>query len=396
MKRKYVLLIALVFVSIGGLSSLHYSQKDIKSESQLSASEAKLFQPEAQMYARATDPRAESLHPTSGTTSLLDEPMTKRTDVLPYVYDKNTCAGVSYSCLTPYYKKLVSDYGVRTAFLDIKKRYTDNADVASMCHPLTHIIGQEASRAYANVSEAYLRGDSFCWSGYYHGIMEGFVDRIGIKNLPAQLMTMCADIPSKKTYGFDYYNCVHGLGHGIMEKLSDDVILSLAMCDNLTGSWERESCYGGVFMENIINDNKNHNSKYLKPEDPLYPCTAVQTKYRAACYLGQSSYALQVTDYNFSKIFKMCNSVETPFRDICNQSLGRDAASVALHTADKTKATCALASDASGRSNCVIGAVKEFISYYHSDTQAKDFCALLDGDDRTTCEITATTYYKQF
>jgi hypothetical protein len=44
----------------------------------------------------------------------------------------------------------------------------------------------------------------------------------------------------------------------------------------------------------------------------------------------------------------------------------------------------------------VIGAVKDFISYFHSDTQAKQLCESLAPDLRGACIGTAEDYYKSF
>ena len=222
------------------------------------------------------------------------------------------------------------------------------------------------------------------------------IARIGKKNLPAKLDTICADIPGKATYNFDYYNCVHGLGHGIMEALGDEVFQSLAMCDNLTGDWERQSCYSGVFMENIIAYDRDGISDFLKPSDPLYPCDAVAEPYKAQCYLGQTSYVLQISNYNFKTIFNLCAGAVEPYRDICNQSAGRDAANQALHDTEKTKATCSFPVDPNDRANCVTGAVKEIISYYHSEDQAKQFCGALNYNDQSECLATADSYYTAF
>jgi hypothetical protein len=222
------------------------------------------------------------------------------------------------------------------------------------------------------------------------------VGRIGEEKLPQELNTICADIPGKESYNFDYYNCVHGLGHGIMELKADNLFDSLKMCDNLTGDWEQQSCQSGVFMENIISYDHLGTSNYLRKDEPLYPCTAVDGKYKFQCYLGQTSYALQVTNYNFPKIFDLCATVAEPFRDVCNQSIGRDAANQASHDAERTKALCYIPTDQNDRTNCIVGAVKEIISYYHSDKQAQDFCKVLDDKDQAGCLSTGEQYYKVF
>ncbi|HVN26216.1 MAG TPA: hypothetical protein VMT99_00995 [Candidatus Paceibacterota bacterium] len=355
-----------------------------------------IFQPEEQMLSQAINNASTAALAANATTVVADFAVASGTK--PYAYDSMVCASAEYpnTCFSTFYRKLTMTYGVDAAFSDIKQRYNENQFVQTDCHPLMHIIGQAASALYPDVSQAYLHGDSFCWSGYYHGILEGVVARIGAANLPKQLNTICAGIPGKAAYSFDYYNCVHGLGHGIMEVSEHDVIASLHMCDNLTGSWEESSCYGGVFMENIINDNNEHDSKFLKKDDPMYPCDIVDAKYKYQCYLGQTSYALEVTGYDFKKVSTLCTQVDEPFRDICEQSFGRDAANQAGHAPAPTKDYCMINTDPNDQANCVIGAVKEIISYYHSEDQAKDFCAVLDQSQQTLCNSTADEYYKAF
>jgi hypothetical protein len=319
-----------------------------------------------------------------------------------YIYVKSTClsAQSEFVCLTDYYKNLVINYGAPTAISDIKQRAQDDRNALSLCHPLMHVIGREAANSYKSISEAFSKGDAYCWSGYHHGIMEGMVAKISLKNLPSQLNNICADIPGKDKYTFDYYNCVHGLGHGIMAELEDDVFKSLEMCDNLSGNWEQQSCYSGVFMQNIIDSTKVADSgfvsKDLKPSEPMYPCTAVNERYKGQCYLGQTSYALQVSGYNFSKVFSMCATVNEPYRDICNQSMGRDIANQASHEPTLTRNNCNLPNNDNDTINCIIGAAKEIISYYHSDKQVKDFCNILDTKYKSVCQNTATSYYANF
>ena len=306
----------------------------------------------------------------------------------------------TYLCFADYYKKLTQKSGALKAIDDMKVRAQENPIVLGDCHPLMHVIGRTAAENYPSVSQAFAHGDPYCWSGYYHGIMEGIVDKIGIEKLPTELNNICAEIPGKEKYTFDYFNCVHGLGHGIMALLDDDVFKSLNMCDNVSGDWEQNSCYSGVFMQNIIDSTNvadtNNTVKDLKPDDPMYPCNAVATKYKNQCYLGQTSYALQVTNYNFSKVFSMCQALDEPYRDICNQSMGRDVANQSNHQSELTKTRCDIPGEDNATNNCIIGALKELISYYHSDSQAKYFCSIVDKKFQSTCNNTTNAYYSLF
>ncbi len=302
-----------------------------------------------------------------------------------------------YGCIQEHYQKLVHGPGVQAAFTQLKSDYEKNGFIKSNCHQVTHVIGRASIDLYGDIPQSYSQGDSFCWSGYYHGAMEAVVAKIGADKILDQANTICADLGAHQKYSFYHYNCVHGLGHGFMGVLQNELFKSLETCDALGDEWERESCYGGVFMENIMADfNSGSSTKYLKADEPLYPCTAVDSRYKGQCYIMQTSYALRTQGGDFDKVFELCGTVEDEHRPTCYQSLGRDASGQTTSDAATTKEICMLGEDDEARSNCVIGAVKDFISYFHNDTQAKEFCRSLDADLRDTCLETAEEYYKTF
>lgn len=301
-----------------------------------------------------------------------------------------------FACFDVFYTDLVNREGITAAFLDLKTRYASSTAVVNECHQLTHVIGRAGSALSAGVGDAFAKGDAMCWSGYYHGVMEEILDEVGLEELPEKLNTVCSDIPGKSEYSFSYYNCVHGLGHGIMQLYEDDVPQSLAMCETLDGSWEQSSCYGGVFMENIMIAERGGISDYLKKEDPEYPCNAIEGKYKNDCYTMQTSYMLHAYEEDFTKVFATCDTVLYEYRGTCYQSLGRDASGRSISDAEKTKATCMLGRDTFAQENCIVGAVKDFISYFHSDVEVKELCAILRPDLGKVCSEVTEAYYATF
>jgi hypothetical protein len=311
------------------------------------------------------------------------------------ITDCSGTAANNYACYQQHYQDLVRGPGVEAAFKDLKDESGKSQFVQTYCHQMTHVIGRAALNLYGDVSSAYDHGDTFCWSGYYHGVMEAVVNKIGPDNIQNEADSICADLGGHEEQSFYHYNCVHGLGHGFMAVYDNDLFKSLKTCDALTDDWEKNSCYSGVFMENVIAENNpDHPSKYLKADQPMYPCTDVQDKYKTECYKMQTSYALQTQGYDFGKVFDLCSGVEGDYRPMCYQSLGRDASGQSSSDTTKTKDICMLGKDDEARSNCVDGAVKDFISYYNDDTQAKEFCGSLDPDLSDECLKTGEEYYK--
>lgn len=301
-----------------------------------------------------------------------------------------------FDCWRQRYTGIVSQASPEQAFSDFRKQYEAVPFVKTNCHQIAHVIGRTASEKYPDVSEAYDRGDNFCWSGYYHGVMEGIANSFGVDGLLARLNQVCDGTESRGKYSFYHYNCVHGLGHGLMVVYENELFKSLDICARLDDSWEQESCYGGVYMENVMAElNPDHSTKYLKADEPLYPCTAVEDKFRRSCYMMQTSHALVVVGQDYGKVFELCRGVGQ-YETTCYQSLGRDASGSTSSDIGRTRALCMLGPTQPARQNCIIGAVKDFISYHYDDKEAKALCKSLEQDLVAGCNSTATEYYKTF
>jgi hypothetical protein len=327
--------------------------------------------------------------------------LNNQTNVSP---SSDTCAtknAPTYSCYKKELTDITKNQGPETATALVKSSYEKVPYVKSECHQLMHVIGRAALDKYGDVSGTYTHGDQFCWSGYYHGAMEQVAIEHGYDYILKNANNICSPIAKKSRYSFYHYNCVHGMGHGFMFVKDGDLFASLKSCDAITDSWERTSCYGGVFMQNVMNEqtpdqDANKGSKYLRADQPMYPCTAVDMQYKDQCYLMQTSYALQVENYNFSKVFKLCESVDQAYRDTCYTSLGRDASGNSISDVDKTKEKCLLGTTQESRQFCVRGAAMDFVSYFHSDIQAKKLCSSLPKELSTDCLSTVSSYYSTF
>ncbi len=313
------------------------------------------------------------------------------------------CSGASatdYICYQQRYRDLVRDYGVETAFAELKNELPTNEFARSNCHLLTHFIGRAAADLSSDVGTVYSHGDNFCGSGYYHGAMEAIVTKIGPDKVLEEANTLCDNLDGYEKYSFYHYNCAHGLGHGFMDIKDDELFSSLGTCDALTDSWERNRCYGGVFMENVVaKDDPGHSSKYLKADKPLYPCDVLGNRYKNECYQRQTSYALQTQGNDFAKVFDLCAKAENDFRPACYQGLGWDASVQSLKQdtsnatiSESTRVLCTLGEDYEARSNCVIGAIEYFIRDRYDDTLARAFCDTLSAGLHLMCLQEAEEY----
>ncbi len=311
---------------------------------------------------------------------------------------KTCLKGTDFSCYASYYAAKTKATDPVTALGDLKALGEKNVYVKGQCHQFAHVIGHEGYAKYGTLAKAYTHGDSYCWSGYYHGVTESAVGALGADKIKAEANTICAALASAEQYSFDHFNCVHGLGHGFMTVDNFKLFDALKSCDILNDQWEKTSCYGGVFMENVmVAVRGDGSSEYLRASEPMYPCTAVDTPYKQQCYLMQTSYALQQNGYNFADVAKQCQTIpDTDFIATCYQSMGRDASGSTNSDIAKTKDHCQAAQDETGMQNCVLGAVRDIISYFHDDTQAKLFCTQYGATLRDICLTETKSYYATF
>src|SRR5687768_12476645 len=127
------------------------------------------------------------------------------------------------TCLLNVLRAKADADGPEAAFADLKVLYDTNVTAHGFCHQLSHEIGHAGYRKYGNIAAAFEHGDSFCWSGYHHGVLESYVQEIGVEELPKRLPTVCDGVPGRESYTFGFFNCVHGLGHGLMAVTDDKV-----------------------------------------------------------------------------------------------------------------------------------------------------------------------------
>lgn len=314
----------------------------------------------------------------------------------------NPCQGQSeadFKCWKEYFEELVYQETPEKALAEADKEDAKQGYIRTNCHQIAHVIGRAAAKKFElNVPITFERGNNFCASGYYHGALESVVTGIGKQKIIEQINDICKPLKEKSAYNLPHYDCVHGLGHGVMSLAEYELYDALIDCDRLTDSWERESCYGGVFMENIMTvfNNPEYNNKFLDSNRPMFPCTDVEEKYKYGCYINQTSYALKTNGNNYSAVFELCAQAGE-FKETCWQSLGRDASGNTLQSPEGAKQICQLGSSQTAVIECSIGAVKDIIWISGDKSRGDQFCQMQNSAEVIqACQETANNYFSTF
>lgn len=286
---------------------------------------------------------------------------------------------VKFSCQQRRYVDLVERSGAAGALHDLAADMKDNGYVRAACHQLAHRIGRTAG-ATAGIT-AFKEGDPVCGSGYYHGVTEAAMTKLGPDAAVRKATTVCRALRARGKPPAGYSDCIHGMGHGFMGVLERDIRASLKGCDGLRQGWERDGCYSGVFMENHSTVDHPESSS-LRPGEPLYPCTAVASRYKEQCYDRQSTYALFVSNGDFEGVFRLCQKAERGFRGACRRGLGGDVAAETKQVAPRGRQArsrhrlCMLGRGSRARADCVSGAVRVILQDLEGGPAQLDaFCA---------------------
>ena len=240
----------------------------------------------------------------------------------------------------------------------------------------------------------------------------------------ARAVQLCNEIASEEKDRWLRFQCVHGIGHGFEMAWNWDLPKALKGCDWLRTSWDRYSCYGGVFMENAVasmpgahhhtavralsattpmNDSAmaghdmagmEHSGspdptkitfKMRDSVDALYPCSIVDTMYQFSCYQLQGGLILSRVQSDFTKAAAECDKAPPLGRSQCYVSLGTNASGITVQNTPKAIAYCSHG-DPGYQPFCFVGAVKNYIDVTAKPIDGIAFCkAVPPGANRASC-----------
>ena len=279
----------------------------------------------------------------------------------------------------------------------IRRFQDEDPEIRRDCHPIVHAIGRETYRVKGSIHDSFGACDQTCQSGCYHGSVERFlrgeniyaeINRHPSTNELKQKAALACDPKIAMRFRFQ---CLHGLGHALLYFSAYKLVPSLEICDVLAQDWVRASCYGGVFMENVFNATPE--SRDLSPTDVHYPCNKLDKKYRAECYVMQTS---RMTEMGLSteNIFQECAKAGE-FQIQCATSIGRDLSNYArLGDGPATAQKCELAGGET-RLACVRGVIYALIDNTWDGRYALPFCAALSQEsDQAACFRDSVSYLK--
>jgi hypothetical protein len=283
-------------------------------------------------------------------------------------------------CYEQAFGNVAYDKGPKAALALFAQQMASNKAVESGCHRIAHKIGSATLvRDHGDIPKAFAAGSSICWSGYYHGILERAFYGISTESgLIKAARRVCAS-PGLQRDQWLLYQCVHGLGHGLMISTGYDLPFALRVCDRLQNGWDQTSCTGGVYMENVNAANGTSigfKTPWVRSDDLVYPCDApVAKKHELYCYLMVTSRILAANGYDWKATAKICAHVDKAWIATCFQSYGRDVDGSTREDPVRDRELCKLAGRWEGE--CIYGAVRDMTADYAGGKRSSAFCRIV-------------------
>ncbi len=299
------------------------------------------------------------------------------------------CKGGDFQCLEQAYGNLTYYEGPKVALARFDADIANPGPIEQNCHRIAHTMGSAALNRFKNkIGQAFAAGSSSCWSGYYHGILEHAFQTENLKSFTsdelARISRKFCDDPDVRATNWIAYQCVHGLGHGLMITTELDLPLALESCNKLANNWDQQSCKGGVFMENI-STSYGVESKWIKKDDLLYPCNTIKEGDKLYCYLMVTSYVLRQNGWNWDATAVLCAGAEKNWVATCFQSYGRDASGSTRQNAVDILRLCGTAGNHGGQLDCILGASKDMTANYNDGEKAARMCDLAPDQYKHSC-----------
>jgi hypothetical protein len=255
------------------------------------------------------------------------------------------------------------------------------------CHRVAHAIGAAALARYeGNVARTFAEGSSSCWSGYYHGVLERSLVKAESRTpdaLARVSRTLCEDADVRRV-NWLAYQCLHGLGHGLMISTGYALPLSLKTCHALRSEWDVTSCTGGVFMENV-SPSYGIRSPWLRDDDPVYPCNSVSQPDKRMCYGMVTSRILRVIGLDWERTAKICADVEEGFVATCFDSFGRDVSGQVSRDPEEIVKLCAITRPYGGEDDCIDAAARDISANFTSGKPAAALCERTEARLQAGC-----------
>ena len=162
------------------------------------------------------------------------------------------------ACYGAVLSQVLAPRGVRPAMETLERMTALDSSVARDGHIYAHGIGIAAYRNPEEVTKTFSECTPLHQSGCYHGVIQAYFADMQAHGGGVTAQTVEAACKELTADRWLLFQCAHGVGHGLTALYGHDLPKALTGCDLLPDGFQREACYGGAFMENVVSVASPH------------------------------------------------------------------------------------------------------------------------------------------
>ena len=289
--------------------------------------------------------------------------------------------------------------GLAAALDTLERLAVTDTTVQRDGHQMAHALGREAVALHAGDAAVVRDCRPVFASGCYHGVVEAALHAAGhIEVRGLERLCAAAEGPTGPGAAFE---CIHGLGHGILGARGYDLEATLQDCDLLSTRRRAASCYSGAFMEAInsalgvpaMPGSHDHVAGHehvsvrrlaIDPADPYSPCGAVADPYATSCWLFQGFVILRANGFDAARALRVCDLAPGDRGARCYEGVGHQLTGL-FQRGDRWSLDQCARGAASLAAHCAAGAALALDAMDWSGARAARLCALAPVGWKETC-----------
>jgi hypothetical protein len=243
-----------------------------------------------------------------------------------------------------------------------------SVELAGPCHSVGHGFGRYAYKARG--LSALGPGLADCGFGYYHGVLEGIGDTKNTELLVEQARAVCGLYD-----GWQYTQCVHGVGHAVSHAV--DVPQIREICQQVANNPEglRECFNGGLMQWSLFNPG-------LRLDKVKQTCVGLSGNEETSCFGALTSMLDKVPDVRaLSAECAVLVSADAALG--CWRAVGVNTSRLIVVYGIGPEVLTEMCP--SGNSVCIDEAGFFFVSDSMDVRRSTTLCSTVSGRDRETC-----------
>lgn len=301
-------------------------------------------------------------------------------------------------------KAILRRQGLAAALDSLEFRAARDSTLHRDGHQMAHALGREAVAAHAGDAAIIRECRPAFASGCYHGVVEASLHAAGRIRVPA-LERLCLAVEDSGGPG-PAFECIHGLGHGILGARRHDLDAALRDCDALSTPRRAASCHAGAFMEAISSalgapgmhgshghaaTHENHEARALPIDaaDPYSPCRAYSDPYATSCWLFQGFVILRATGFDAGRALRACDGAPDGRTARCYESVGHQLTGL-FQRGDRWILDQCTRGQPAFAPHCAAGAALALDAMDWSGSRAAHLCAAAPEEWKESCYRSAS------